>query len=124
MRKRARKPLTAQAVEKSMEQHDGLVHAFVRRQEGGAVPYDEALQAGRIALWCALKGCNPTRGNTFFVTAYWLAEQGHKVLVFSVDPQASLTDIFEQDILGNGAAEIIPNLYAPEIDADRHIQGY
>ncbi|MFO8075860.1 MAG: TRC40/GET3/ArsA family transport-energizing ATPase, partial [Egibacteraceae bacterium] len=65
-------------------------------------------------------------GKTTFsaATAYWLAQQGHKVLVFSVDPQASLTDIFERDIFGKGAVEIMPNLYAQEIDADRHIREY
>ncbi len=65
-------------------------------------------------------------GKTTFsaATAYWLAKQGHRVLVFSVDPQASLTDIFEQDIFGKGAVEIMPNLFAQEIDADRHIQEY
>ena len=65
-------------------------------------------------------------GKTTFsaATAYWLAKQGHKVLVFSVDPQASLTDIFQRDIFGQGPVEIMPNLYAQEIDADRHIQEY
>ena len=65
-------------------------------------------------------------GKTTFsaATAYWLAKQGFKVLVFSVDPQASLTDIFERDIFGQGPVEIMPNLYAQEIDADRHIQAY
>ena len=62
---------------------------------------------------------------TFFAaTAYWLAKQGQRVLVFSVDPQASLSDIFEQDIFGKGAVEIMPNLFAQEIDADRHIKDY
>jgi arsenite-transporting ATPase len=65
-------------------------------------------------------------GKTTFsaATAYWLAKQGHKVLVFSVDPQASLSDIFERDIFGKGAVEIMPNLYAQEIDADQHIKEY
>jgi len=65
-------------------------------------------------------------GKTTFsaATAYWLAKQGYKVLVFSVDPQASLTDIFQRDIFGKGAVEIIPNLYAQEIDADRRIKEY
>jgi len=65
-------------------------------------------------------------GKTTFsaATAYWLAKQGYRVLVFSVDPQASLSDIFEQDIFGKGAVEIMPNLYAQEIDADRHIKEY
>ena len=65
-------------------------------------------------------------GKTTFsaATAYYLAKKGHKVLVFSVDPQASLSDIFERDIFGQGAVEIMPNLYAQEIDADRHIREY
>jgi arsenite-transporting ATPase len=65
-------------------------------------------------------------GKTTFsaATAYWLAKQGYKVLVFSVDPQASLSDIFEQDIFGKDAVEIMPNLFAQEIDADRHIREY
>ena len=65
-------------------------------------------------------------GKTTFsaATAYWLAKQGHRVLVFSVDPQASLSDIFERDIFGQGPVEIAPNLFAQEIDADSHIQTY
>jgi arsenite-transporting ATPase len=65
-------------------------------------------------------------GKTTFsaATAYWLAQQGYKVLVFSVDPQASLSDIFQQDIFGKGAVEIIPGLFAQEIDADRRIREY
>jgi RNA polymerase primary sigma factor/RNA polymerase sigma factor len=76
MNERTRKPLTAQAVEKGMEQHDGLVHTFIRRQGGGAIPYDEALQAGRIGLWRALKGYDPTRGTTFSTYA-WVAIMRH-----------------------------------------------
>jgi arsenite/tail-anchored protein-transporting ATPase len=65
-------------------------------------------------------------GKTTFsaATAYWLAKQGKKVLVFSVDPQASLSDIFEQDIFGKGAVQITENLWAQEIDADTHIKEY
>jgi arsenite-transporting ATPase len=65
-------------------------------------------------------------GKTTFsaTTAYWLAKKGFKVLVFSVDPQASLSDIFKRDIFGKGAVEIMPNLYAQEIDADKRIKDY
>ncbi len=65
-------------------------------------------------------------GKTTFsaATAFWLAQQGYRVLVFSVDPQASLSDIFQRDIFGKGAVEIIPNLYAQEIDADQRIKEY
>ncbi len=57
-------------------------------------------------------------------TAYWLAKKGYKVLVFSVDPQASLSDIFQRDIFGKGAVEIIPGLFAQEIDADKRVKEY
>jgi arsenite-transporting ATPase len=65
-------------------------------------------------------------GKTTFsaATAYWLAASGKKVLVFSVDPQASLSDIFEQDIFGKGPVKISDNLWAQEIDADQHIRDY
>src|SRR5499426_4571445 len=65
-------------------------------------------------------------GKTTFsaATAYWLASQGKKVLVFSVDPQASLSDIFQRDIFGKGPVKIKDNLWAQEIDADSHIKAY
>lgn len=65
-------------------------------------------------------------GKTTFsaATAYYLAKKGKRVLVFSVDPQASLSDIFERDIFGQGNIEIMPNLFACEVDADRRIQDY
>lgn len=65
-------------------------------------------------------------GKTTFsaAAAYHLAKQGHKVLVFSVDPQASLSDIFQRDIFGKGPVEILPGLFAQEIDADRRIKAY
>jgi DNA-directed RNA polymerase specialized sigma subunit len=70
MSKCARKPLTAQAVEEAMEQHDGLVHAFIQRQGGGDISYEEALQAGRIGLWRAIQRYDPTRGTTFSTYAW------------------------------------------------------
>ncbi|MBW1928300.1 MAG: TRC40/GET3/ArsA family transport-energizing ATPase [Deltaproteobacteria bacterium] len=65
-------------------------------------------------------------GKTTFsaATAYYLAKKGKRVLVFSVDPQASLSDIFERDIFGKGNVEILPNLYACEVDADKRIRDY
>lgn len=65
-------------------------------------------------------------GKTTFsaATAFYLAKQGKKVLVFSVDPQASLSDIFKRDIFGKGPTEIMPNLFAQEIDADKRIREY
>jgi RNA polymerase sigma factor (sigma-70 family) len=59
-----------------MEQHDGLVHALIRRQGGGDLSYEEALQAGRIGLWRAIHGYDPTRGTTFSTYA-WVAIWRH-----------------------------------------------
>ena len=65
-------------------------------------------------------------GKTTFSAAmgYYLAQQGHKVLVFSVDPQASLSDIFKQDLFGKGPVKVMDNLYAQEIDADQRVRSY
>jgi len=57
-------------------------------------------------------------------TAFWLASQGKRVLLFSVDPQASLSDIFQRDIFGRGPVPIMENLWAQEVDADRRIREY
>jgi arsenite/tail-anchored protein-transporting ATPase len=65
-------------------------------------------------------------GKTTFsaATGFWLAQQGKRVLVFSVDPQASLSDMFQRDIFGKGPVKVMDNLWAQEIDADRHIREY
>jgi arsenite-transporting ATPase len=57
-------------------------------------------------------------------SAFWLARQGKRVLLFSVDPQASLSDIFQRDIFGKGPVPIVENLWAQEVDADRRIREY
>lgn len=72
MSKYTPKWLAGQAVEEAMEQHDGLVHAFIQRQGGGDISYEEALQAGRIGLWQAIQGYDPARG-TAFSTYAWVA---------------------------------------------------
>ena len=53
-----------------MERHDGLVHAVVRRQVLGDLPYAEALQAGRIGLWRAILRFEPERGHAFSTYAW------------------------------------------------------
>ncbi len=57
-------------------------------------------------------------------SAFWLASHGKRVLLFSVDPQASLSDIFQKDIFGKGPVPIMENLWAQEVDADRRIREY
>lgn len=53
-----------------MGRHDGLVHAVVRRQVLGDLPYAEAVQAGRIGLWRAILGYDPGRGWAFSTYAW------------------------------------------------------
>jgi len=54
-----------------MAEHEGLVHWVVRHQYLGPLSYGEALQEGRLALWRALQGYDPTRGafSTYAVPA-------------------------------------------------------
>jgi RNA polymerase sigma factor (sigma-70 family) len=52
-------------IDQQMAAHDGLVHWVVRRQGHGDLAFDEVVQAGRIGLWHALRGYDPSRGNRF-----------------------------------------------------------
>lgn len=49
----------------ALAEHERLVHWVVRRQWLGDLPYAEAVQAGRIALWQAIRRYDPRRGHTF-----------------------------------------------------------
>lgn len=51
-------------LDRHMEEHENLVHWVVRRQWLGSLPYLEAVQAGRIGLWRALRRYDPQRGRT------------------------------------------------------------
>jgi RNA polymerase sigma factor (sigma-70 family) len=53
-----------------MGRHDGLVQAVVRRQVLSELPFEEALQAGRIGLWRAILGFDPERGFAFSTYAW------------------------------------------------------
>ena len=53
-----------------MAAHEGLVHAVVRKQVLGDLPFAEALQAGRIGLWRAILGFDPQRGTAFSTYAW------------------------------------------------------
>jgi len=57
-------------------------------------------------------------------SAYWFSKNNKKALVFSTDPQASLSDIFEKDIFGKGETILGDNLYVIEIDADKRISEF
>lgn len=57
--------------------------------------------------------------------SHWYSQKdGKKTLCFSTDPQASLSDIFEEDIYGKGLVQLAPNLDVVEIDADRRVRDY
>jgi arsenite-transporting ATPase len=103
---RAERPVTAPAVTGSTQ----LARTFLDHPERQYVMFGGKGGLGKTTFSAA--------------TAWWLAQQGKKVLVFSVDPQASLSDIFQQDIFGKGPVKITDNLWAQEIDADRHIKEY
>lgn len=53
-----------------MASHERLVHAVVRQQVLGHLPFPEALQAGRIGLWRAILGYDPQRGLAFSTYAW------------------------------------------------------
>jgi RNA polymerase sigma factor (sigma-70 family) len=48
-----------------MRQHEGLVHAVLRRQSSGPLSYAEVLQAGRIGLWQAVLHFDAARDVAF-----------------------------------------------------------
>lgn len=73
----------------------------------------------RVIVYAGKGGLGKTTASA--ATAYWFAKQKKKVICFSTDPQASLTDIFERDLFGKGEQELQPNLYAVEIDGDKRI---
>jgi RNA polymerase sigma factor (sigma-70 family) len=60
----------AESLNQLMARHDGLVQAVVRRQVLGELPFEEALQAGRIGLWRAILGFDPERGFAFSTYAW------------------------------------------------------
>jgi len=48
-----------------MAEHERLVHWVVRQQDLGPLPYLDAVHEGRIGLWRAVRGYDPTRGTRF-----------------------------------------------------------
>ena len=53
-----------------MAEHEGLIHAVVRKQVLGDLPFAEALQAGRTGLWRAILGYDLQRGPAFSTYAW------------------------------------------------------
>jgi len=82
----------------------------------------EIVESHKYLLFAGKGGLGKTTLSA--TTARYLASRGKKVIVFSTDPQASLTDVFERDLFGKGEVELAGNLYALEIDADRVVSEY
>ncbi len=80
----------ARSLDQLMRQHDGLVHAVVRRQVLGDLAFAEALQAGRIGLWRAILGYDPSRGLAF-ATYAWPAILRHVWRAVKRPPTAPAT---------------------------------
>jgi arsenite-transporting ATPase len=76
----------------------------------------------RIAIFAGKGGLGKTTCSA--ALALWLAKQKQRILCFSTDPQASLTDIFEADVFGKGAVNLAENLFVMEIDADKRIAAF
>jgi len=76
----------------------------------------------RIVIFAGKGGLGKTTSSASL--SYKLSTLGKRVLCFSTDPQASLSDIFERNLFGKGEIEITRNLYVLEIDADKKIHEY
>ena len=87
--------------------------------------FDELMQPGRrpqVVIFAGKGGLGKTTSSA--ALALRMAREGVRTLCFSTDPQASLSDAFEQDVFGKGVVEVEPNLHVIEIDADRRVADY
>ena len=105
----------------ALAEHERLVHWVVHRQWLGDLPYTEAVQAGRIALWRALRRYDPRRGYTFSTyavpaiqRAIWRAvaqaEPPPQERLISHPPQA--TPDLDELVENNRIAEALTSLVA------------
>lgn len=108
-----------------MARHEGLVQAVVRQQVLGALPFVEALQAGRIGLWRAILGYDAQRGTAFSTYAWvsimhhvWRAVKAHTrgdppVLSraeFSSEPTVDPAAMWEQRAVEQALAVLVQRL--------------
>jgi RNA polymerase sigma factor (sigma-70 family) len=64
-----------ECLERLLRQHEGLVHAIIRRSWVGSTEYEDLLQEGRIGLWRAICGYDVQRGTTFSTYAWPIVER-------------------------------------------------
>lgn len=89
----------------------------------GLGDYFEQNKEAEIVIFAGKGGLGKTTSSSGL--AYYMSQvKKRRTLLFSTDPQASLSDIFERNIFGQGEVEILPNLFVVEIDADRRVREY
>jgi arsenite/tail-anchored protein-transporting ATPase len=85
--------------------------------------YFEQNPEAEIVIFAGKGGLGKTTSSSGL--AYYMSQvKKRRTLLFSTDPQASLSDIFERNIFGQGEVEVLPNLFVVEIDADRRVREY
>ena len=91
-----------ESLDRLLRQHEGLVRLIVAHQQLCGLPFEEALQAGRIGLWRAIEGYDPQRGTRFSTYAYpaiirqvWDAVRRNMVWERRQVPEALLGIFFE-----------------------------
>ena len=65
----------AECVDRLLRQHEGLVHAVLRRQACGDAAYADLLQEGRLGLWQAVLHFDPGHGVAFSTYAWVVIER-------------------------------------------------
>jgi RNA polymerase sigma factor (sigma-70 family) len=103
-----------------MARHEHLVHAVVRQQVLGHLPFVEALQAGRMGLWRAILGYDPQRGLAFSTYA-WTAIMHHVWRAVKVAERAylRLAQHLPLDTGGSSASGVADPAHACEAGAVR-----
>lgn len=95
----------------------------VALQPKGLAEYFERHPEAEIVIFAGKGGLGKTTSSSSL--AWYMSQVKKKrTLLFSTDPQASLSDIWERDFYGKGAVEMLPNLFVVEIDADRRVAEY
>ncbi len=89
----------------------------------GLGDYFEQNPKVEIVIFAGKGGLGKTTSSSSL--AYYMSQvKKRRTLLFSTDPQASLSDIWERNIFGQGEVEILPNLFVVEIDADKRVAAY
>jgi len=108
-----------------VRQHEGLVHAVIRRSWVGGSAYDDLLQEGRMALWRAIRGFDVERGTTFSSYAWPIIERAVWRAVRAeehqrqtpplawpepLDPAAWAVGAWQTDAIGDALAQALSHL--------------